>query len=71
MPVDVAVRCRTTRLDPDHLGGLQVGDVVRLAHPASAPLDVTVDGTTFAHATAGAHGRRLAALIVGTPKENP
>ncbi len=71
VPVDVAVRCRTTRLDPATLGGLQVGDVVRLAHPASAPLDVTVDGATFAHATAGAHGRRVAALIVGTPKEKP
>ena len=45
-------------------------DVLRLGHPASAPLDVVIDGTTFAHATAGARGARLAALIVGTPKEN-
>jgi flagellar motor switch protein FliM len=30
---------------------------------------VTVDDTTFAHATAGAQGQRLAALIVGTRKE--
>ena len=33
-------------------------------------LDVTVDDVTFAHATAGAQGQRLAALIVGTRKEN-
>ena len=71
VPIDVAVRCRTTRLDPGTLVGLQVGDVIRLAHPAAAPLDVTVDGATFAHATAGTHGRRVAALIVGTPKETP
>ncbi|MFC6288126.1 flagellar motor switch protein FliM [Nocardioides sp. GCM10027113] len=70
VPVDVTVQFRGTRLDPDTLGGLAVGDVLRLSHPASAPLDVTVDGTTFAHATAGTQGARLAALIVGTPKEN-
>ena len=69
VPVDVAVQFRGTRLDPVTLAGLQPGDVLRLAHPASAPLDVTVDGATFAHATAGARGPRLAALIVATPQE--
>jgi flagellar motor switch protein FliM len=70
VPVEVAVRFRATNLDPDTLSSLATGDVLRLAHPASAPLDVTVDDKTFAHATAGAQGPRLAALIVGTPKEN-
>lgn len=70
VPLDVAVRFRTTRLGPDALSELKPGDVLRLNHPGSAPLDVTVDDTTFAHATAGAHGQRLAALIVGTRKEN-
>jgi flagellar motor switch protein FliM len=69
VPMEVAVRFRATRLGPDALSALEPGDVVRLAHPASAPLDVTVDDTTFAHATAGAQGQRLAALIVGTRKE--
>ncbi|MGZ4464413.1 MAG: flagellar motor switch protein FliM [Nocardioides sp.] len=69
VPVDVAVRVRPTTLGPDDLTGLAPGDVVRLGHPAAAPLEVVVDGTTFAHATAGARGPRLAALIVGTPKE--
>lgn len=69
VPVDVSIRFRATQLDPDHLGSLQPGDVVRLGHPSTAPLDVTVDDTTFAHATAGAKGPRLAALIVGAPKE--
>lgn len=71
VPVDVAVRVRPTTLGPDQLGELRVGDVIRLGHPAAAPLEVVVDGTTFAHATAGAQGARLAALIVGTPKEKP
>jgi len=69
VPMDVAVRFRPTQLGPDALSALQVGDVLRLSHPASAPLDVTVDDTTFAHATAGAQGQRLAALIVAR-KEN-
>ena len=70
VPVDVAVRFRTTSLGPDALSTLQPGTVLRLEHPAEAPLDVTVDDTIFAHATAGARGQRLAALIVGTRKEN-
>lgn len=69
VPLEVAVRFRTTRLSPDALSELEPGDVLRLNHPGSAPLDVTVDDTTFAHATAGAQGQRLAALIVGTRKE--
>lgn len=69
VPVDVAVRFRGTSVDPATLTGLRTGDVIRLAHPAAAPLDVTVDGSTFAHATAGARGRRLAALVVHTPQE--
>jgi flagellar motor switch protein FliM len=69
VPVQVAVRLRPTRLRPAQLAGLRPGDVLRLGHPASAPLDVTVDGTTFAHATAGARGQRLAALVVDVPDD--
>lgn len=64
VPMEVRVKLRDTRLAPGELTGLQVGDVVRLGHPAAAPLDVTVDDVVFAHATAGAHGKRLAAQIV-------
>jgi flagellar motor switch protein FliM len=70
VPVDVAVRLRPTTLSPGDLAALQPGDAIRLNHPASAPLEVVVDGINFAHATAGTSGFRLAALIVGTPKEN-
>lgn len=65
----VSIRFRSTQVAPSALAQLQVGEVLRLAHPASAPLDVTVDGRVFAHASAGAAGERLAALIVGTTKE--
>ncbi|WP_323793301.1 flagellar motor switch protein FliM [Nocardioides sp.] len=66
VPVDVQVRFRSTPVGHDALAGLVVGDVLRLTHPASAPLDVTVDEQVFGHATAGTHGNRLAALIVST-----
>jgi flagellar motor switch protein FliM len=69
VPVQVAVQLRPTRLGPAELAGLRPGDVLRLGHPASAPLDVTVDGATFAHATAGARGQRLAALVVDLPAD--
>jgi flagellar motor switch protein FliM len=64
IPVDVSVRFRGTGADPLELAGLQVGDVVRLKHPAQAPLDVTAADVVFAHATPGVQGRRLAALVV-------
>jgi flagellar motor switch protein FliM len=72
VPVDVSVRFRATGADPIELSGLQVGDVVRLRHPAAAPLDVTAADVVFAHATPGSQGQRLAALVVAPPtQENP
>ena len=70
VPVEGIVGFRPTRLGPDVLARLAVGDVLRLSHPSTAPLEVTVGGTTFAHATPGTHGARLAALVVSTSKEN-
>ena len=70
VPVEGIVRFRPTRLGPDVLASLAVGDVLRLAHPSTAPLEVTVGGATFAQATPGTHGARLAALVVSTSKEN-
>jgi flagellar motor switch protein FliM len=66
VPVDVAVRYRSTRANPLELAGLAVGDVVRLKHPAQAPLDVVAADVVFAHATAGSQGRNLAALVVAS-----
>lgn len=71
VPVDVSVRFRPTTADPGELAELRPGDVVRLQHPAAAPLDVTAANVVFAHATAGAQGKRLACLVVASPsKEN-
>jgi flagellar motor switch protein FliM len=67
VPVEVGVRFRTTSADPVELASLSVGDIVRLRHPAEAPLDVTAADVVFAHATPGNHGQRLACLIVASP----
>lgn len=69
VPVEVAVRFRSTVADPLELSGLRVGDVVRLRHPAQAPLDVTAADVVFAHAVPGSQGRRLAALVVAPPTQ--
>jgi flagellar motor switch protein FliM len=70
VPVDVSLRLRPLTLDPATIAGLKPGSVLRLTHPAAAPLEISFAGTTFAHATPGARGQRLAALIVTTPPED-
>lgn len=71
VPVDVSVRFRTSHLGPEDLADLQVGDVMRLQHPAAAPLDVVLGDTLFAHVAPGNHGSRMAAQVVAIPsKEN-
>jgi flagellar motor switch protein FliM len=67
--VDVAVQLRPTSLPAEALEAMRPGSVLRLSHPASAPLDVTLDNKVFAHATPGTHRRKLAALIVATPEK--
>lgn len=69
VPVEVGVRFRGTTADPVELSEIAVGDVIRLRHPAEAPLDVTAADVVFAHATPGSHGQRLACLIVATPHQ--
>ncbi|MCL2541351.1 MAG: flagellar motor switch protein FliM [Nocardioidaceae bacterium] len=70
VPVEVSVRLRPIDLPPSTIADLQPGSVLRLTHPAAAPLEVSFAGNTFAHATPGARGQRLAALIVTTPPED-
>ena len=67
VPVEVGVRFRPAVLGPESLVDLAVGDVLRLPHKVSAPLSVTAADVTFAHAVAGAQGKRLACLVVPDP----
>lgn len=69
VPVEAAVRLRPTTFTPAEIADFVPGTLVRLRHPSAAPLEVCVDGEVFAHATPGASGPRLAALVVATPEK--
>jgi flagellar motor switch protein FliM len=66
VPVEVAVRFIPMRMHPAELVSLRPGDVLRLEHPLTAPMEVRAAGLTFAHAVAGSQGNRLACLVVPT-----
>lgn len=66
VPVDVSVRFASRSMTSDRILALQVGDVVRLHHPADRPLDVVASGVVCAHGIAGTQGPRAACLVVST-----
>ncbi len=70
VPVEVCVRFGSTFVTPSTLVRLAVGDVLSLQHPVAAPLMVSAADVTFAHAVPGAHGRRMACLVVDPPKDS-
>jgi flagellar motor switch protein FliM len=69
VPVEVAVRFVPTRMRPEQLVSLRPGDVLRLEHPLTAPLEVRAAGLTFAHAVAGSQGTRLACMVIDPIRE--
>lgn len=64
LPVDVSARFSPMTTHPPEVLGLAVGDVLRLRHPTSRPLDVVVNDVVLARAVAGTNGSRLACLVV-------
>ena len=71
VPVEVSARFHATAVTPDTLVALRPGDVLGLQHPVTTPLAITAADVTFAHAVAGAQGRRLACLVVDGPPATP
>ncbi|MFE4465025.1 flagellar motor switch protein FliM [Oerskovia sp. NPDC056781] len=67
--VDVTVELSSAVMTPVEVVELAVGDVVRLPHNRSRPLDVIVDGHVLARGAVGSSGSRLACRIV-TTEEN-
>lgn len=66
LPVEVSARFTPMPTHPPAVLALRVGDVVRLAHPTTRPLDVVTNGVVLASAVAGTAGSRLACLVVTT-----
>lgn len=70
VPVEVSVRFAPLPMRTDELVALRPGDVIRLGHPVSAPLEVRAADITFGHAVAGNQGSRLACLVVAPARED-
>ncbi|SFN42143.1 flagellar motor switch protein FliM [Mycetocola miduiensis] len=70
VPVDVSVRLASADVRPGVILGLAVGDILPLPHPKHRPLDVTVGGQPLARAAMGAHGSRLACVVVETQENS-
>ena len=68
-PVDVTVRVDPVTLTSDEILGLEVGDVLPLHHPVSAPLSVCAAERVCAAAVPGSKGRRLAFMIVSPDQD--
>lgn len=66
VPIAVSARFAPVPTHPPAVLALAVGDVVRLAHPVTRPLDVVTNGVVLASAVAGTSGSRLACLVVET-----
>ena len=64
VPLEIVVRFDEVTLTSGEILGLQVGDVLPLRHPVSAPLSVTAAGQVLARAVPGSKGRQLAFLVV-------
>lgn len=69
VPVPVAVRFKPLTVRPREVLALAVGDVLRLEHPTSRPLDVVVNEQLLARAATGTQGSRLACMVVATEEK--
>ena len=64
VPVTVALGPAPTTVKPEQVLKLAVGDLLRLPHPETRPMELTVDGKRIARANLGKSGVRIAAKIV-------
>ncbi len=64
VPLDVVLELPAIELTPATVAGLDVGDVIRLHHPLTRPLDLKADGVRVARARIGRARSRLACVVV-------
>lgn len=67
--ITVTARLAPAPVTPASVLGMKVGDVIRLPHPTSRPLQVAAGDHTLGSAAVGAAGSRLA-IVVTTSEEN-
>ncbi len=61
--VDLHVRLETSPFPARQIAGLEVGDILRLDHRATAPANLQVDGRQVGSAHLGRRGRRVAIQV--------
>lgn len=69
VPMPVHVRFGSRPASASEITALEVGSVLPLRHPADRPLDIVVGDSILAHAAIGAHGTRIACMVVSTQEE--
>lgn len=69
VPVSVAVQFKPLTVSPVDITTLELGQVIRLNHPVSRPLDLIVDSLVLGHAVPGNAGRQLACKVVDLDAE--
>ena len=70
VPVDVSARLASANVTPAAVLRLAVGDVIRLPHPVSRPIQVAAGGEPVGSAAIGAAGSRLAVVVTTTEDKN-
>lgn len=64
VPLETAVRFRPLAVHPRDVSALSVGEIVRLNHPVSKPLEVVAEDLLVARAVPGSTGNQLSCRIV-------
>ncbi len=69
VPVEMSVQFKPLTVAPLEITTLEIGQVIRLNHAVSRPLDLKVDNLTVGHGVPGNSGRQLACKVVDTEGE--
>lgn len=69
VPVSMSVQFKPLSVAPRDIATLEVGQVLRLNHAVSKPLDLMVDSLVIGHGVPGNSGRQLACKVVDVDAE--
>ena len=69
VPMPVSVQFVGRSMGAGEIAAMEVGSVISLGHRSDRPLDVVVGDKVLAQAAIGAHGTRVACLVVSTQEE--